>query len=148
MELVHGMLVDFEYEGKEYKEVKVWEDIEGFFVRLWAYSKSKNYYFFRNCIQLENLRRSKKFWPVEGDILVSPEGDERKVLGIIGNVFHLSYSDNFSLHGGGCTIEELIKYKYKIKGLDTEEKTVLTMDEIAEKFGVPVDQLKIEKGRK
>lgn len=88
----------------------------------------------------------------EGDITINEDGDERKVLGRCGQVVFLSKVDKFQyLSQELCTITELKGYGWTIKQ-DTPLKDVehigksyeFTMQEVADKFGVPVERLRIK----
>ena len=81
----------------------------------------------------------------EGDIIEREDDDKRKVLGICGKVYFVSYYDNFyEASDTTHTIEELKKEGYKLVQPE-EEETILTMSEVAELAGVDVKHLKIKK---
>lgn len=81
-----------------------------------------------------------------GDILVDKDRDEKKVLGICGEVYFLSYENNFDSFGDMYTLKEIKKLGFKLKSGKSSDKTIeVSMDEIAEKFSIPVEKLKIKK---
>lgn len=77
-----------------------------------------------------------------GDIVVDKDGYTCKVLAVYGEITALSDYDDYDTYGSWYTKEQLKKFKCKL----AEEETTLTMQEIADKFGVDVDTLKVEKG--
>lgn len=80
-----------------------------------------------------------------GDILLDVSKNEFTVLSITGLLYGLSQKDNPSCHSDWYTKEEFDKYKYTIKQ-DTPEDdiTELTLEEVAELKGIPVDKLRIK----
>ena len=78
-----------------------------------------------------------------GDILVNMHGNERKILGICGEVYFMSYENNFNKTASGQTKQELDDMGFKLKS--SPSKLELSMNEIAEKFGIDVGSLKIKK---
>lgn len=78
-----------------------------------------------------------------GDIVINEDGFKRKVLAVVGNLTALSASYNSNYFGSWYAKKQLEDYGYK---LANEEETTLSMQEVADKFGVDVDKLKIKKG--
>ena len=84
----------------------------------------------------------------EGDILVDKDGDKRKVLGVHKYLVHLSRCDEFSSYCAySLTIEQLEEEGYKLKSSEPSEPLEVTLDEVAEKFGVDVKNLKVKKDK-
>jgi len=79
-----------------------------------------------------------------GDIVVDNSGHERMVLERWHNSVLLSASDNFRNAYDTYTFYEL-EEDYTLKAESEVKQTVLTMAQIAEKFGVDVSKLKIAK---
>lgn len=79
-----------------------------------------------------------------GDIIVNENGLKRKVLAVTGEMTALSNKTNFNYLFGWFTKKDLEDYGYK---LANEEETTLSMQEVADKFGVDVDKLKIKKDK-
>ena len=76
-----------------------------------------------------------------GDVLLDEDEEERMVLGICGRVYFLSIENDFEVcNYGGFTLEE-IKKDFTLKS----SKTTLTKQQIANKFGVDIKNLRIEK---
>lgn len=77
-----------------------------------------------------------------GNVLINECGDRRKVLGICGEIYILSRHDQFKVANSAIyTAHDLHTFGYK---LDTEKpKIKKTKQEIAEKFGIDVDELEI-----
>lgn len=82
-----------------------------------------------------------------GDILIDDDGNERVVLGVIGQIVFFSddtdtdddiYDDNME------NIQYLKKQGWKVKGEESTAKEV-TMDEIAKAMNIDVKDLKIKK---
>lgn len=80
-----------------------------------------------------------------GDIVIDDDGDKRKILAVLTTgenpVYAASDCNNFDHADDIYTAKELEDDDYKVVG----ETTELTMDEIADKFGVSVERLKIKK---
>ncbi len=81
----------------------------------------------------------------EGDEIVSKDVGERKVLGRCGQIVFLgrllsndAYENTYSIHD--------LKFRgYTIKFAERNSKLVeITMEEIADKFNIPLDQLRIK----
>lgn len=83
-------------------------------------------------------------WKV-GDVLVSEDLGEKKILGICGDVFFMSGRNNFKNYYSGYTKTELEGNGYKLK-TEPKQKLTITMDEIAKKFGYKPSEFCIEKG--
>ena len=77
------------------------------------------------------------------DVLVTEVG-ERMVLGVLNDLVFLSSYNDFNVTSSFYTKKELQKYGYTIKQ-PTPEKLELTLDQVAEKFGVDVTNIKIKK---
>jgi len=99
---------------------------------------------------LKIVKRSITSHPLqEGDIIESNE-DRRVVLGVLGKVVLISTDETGETASNGCyTAIELRRRGFKL--VDNPEPTrepllILTMDEIAEKFGKRADQIQIKKG--
>ncbi len=80
-----------------------------------------------------------------GDIVIDDDGDEQKILAVLATgenpVYLLSDYNDFDEADDMQTAKELERKDYTFPG----EQTELTMDQIADKFGVSVEQLKIKK---
>ena len=77
------------------------------------------------------------------DVVIDDGGDERMVLDVRNDLLDLSYFDDFDHHATIMTKQELQNRSYTIKQ-PTPEKLELTLDQIAEKFGVDVTNIKIK----
>jgi len=78
------------------------------------------------------------------DVVVDTPGGERMVLGVLNDVVFLSWDNDFDeVSSNPYTKKELQKYGYTIKQA-TPEKLELTLDRVAEKFGVDVANIKIK----
>lgn len=77
-----------------------------------------------------------------GDILVSPYDSQIKVLEVLTNTVLLSQSADHEETDEWLTVTELKNSGYRLK---SDTPTELTMDEIANKFGLDVNNLKIKK---
>lgn len=80
----------------------------------------------------------------KGDVVVDKDGGERTVLLVEGDVIGVSCTNKPTKYLDAYTKQELIDAGYTIKNAE-EEVTELTIDQIAEKFGKPVDKIKIKK---
>lgn len=67
-----------------------------------------------------------------------------RVLAVCGETVALSTSTNHHAFSSWWTKEELIACKYMIVGAEEENATELTLEEIAKKFKIPLDQLRIK----
>ena len=105
---------------------------------------------FRNsCVCSHTWEKIEKTWDnlAEGDE-INDYGSIRTVLGICGRVILLSTCDNKD-SAAGCfyTKEELINRNYTIVQPKTEEKvekTELTLQQIADKFNLKVEDIRIK----
>lgn len=88
-----------------------------------------------------------------GDILVDKDESITRVLGISGEVIHLSA---FTYEGSNSDMLKQCSYSWTIYSIKrnglkfkdqppTSEITELTLDQISEKFGIPVDKIRIKK---
>ena len=91
----------------------------------------------------DELIKEKNMFNV-GDVVVNNSGSKRKVLAVVDELTALSASYNSNYFGSWYTKEQLEDYDYK---LVSEEETTLSMQEVADKFGVDVDKLKIKKDK-
>lgn len=81
----------------------------------------------------------------ENDILINHYGDERKVLAVCGQAFLPSLDGLIEADTTWYSFQEAIQLGWKFKETPQEEtEVVLTMEEIAEKFNIPVKQLRIK----
>jgi len=81
---------------------------------------------------------------VEDVVVEKNSGYERIVLERGQNTVVLSYTNNFKKASGNFHFDELEKH-FTLKDAPEVEQTILTMDQIAEKFGIDVSTLKIIK---
>lgn len=80
-----------------------------------------------------------------GDVLVNESyGDEQTVLGVCGRVICLSRTNDAEAASNWWTVDELKKEGYKHKCQPEESTTELTLDQISEKFNIPLDKLRIK----
>lgn len=80
----------------------------------------------------------------EGDIVASKDKDERKVLGVCGECVHVSYDTSHEDYNYTSTKHALKLYGYTIKQDTPPTLTEVTLQEVADKMGVPVEQLRIK----
>ena len=78
------------------------------------------------------------------DVVVDGVGDERMVLRVENDLVDVSGYGDFDTHGTTLHRKELQKKGYTIKQA-TPEKLELTLEQVAEKFGVDVTNIKIKK---
>ena len=78
------------------------------------------------------------------DVVVFVDGRERMVLDVRNDLVDLSYFDDFESHSTIMTKQELQKNGFTLKQA-TPEKLEVTLDQIAEKYGVDVTNIKIKK---
>ena len=83
--------------------------------------------------------------PQVGDILVDRDGLKRKVLARLESLVFISVVDNYEKAGSFCTTQEIKSVGWKVESQPVPEPRVLTMNEIAEKFELPVDQIRVKK---
>ena len=76
-----------------------------------------------------------------GDIIVNTDGDESKILAVIENCFLRSAWDVFDHAGSWYIFKQAEQYGWKLKPTTTK----LSMGQIADKFGINVDNLEIMK---
>jgi len=81
------------------------------------------------------------------DVVVDVNGIERMVLGVLNDVVFISYDESFYKASNSNHLkQELSDCGYTIKQpTPPVEKLELTLDQIAEKFGVDVTNIKIKK---
>lgn len=79
-----------------------------------------------------------------GDILVDKGGMERKVLDVFPNTLVLSECDDFDDIFDLYTYSKIEKYGYKLKDSEEEDLTELTLEEVAKKFKIDVNKLRIK----
>jgi len=78
------------------------------------------------------------------DVVVDKDGEELMVLDVRNDLVDLSYCGEFERYASTLHKQELQKWEYTIKQA-TPEKLELTLDQVAEKFGVDVTNIKIKK---
>jgi len=78
------------------------------------------------------------------DVLVHNDGIEQMVLRVENDLVDVSGYGDFDIHGTTLHRKELQKNGFTIKQ-PTPEKLELTLDQIAEKYGVDVTNIKIKK---
>ena len=79
-----------------------------------------------------------------GDVVVDRSGDEYMVLERGQNTVVLSYDNNFKKADDNFHFDELEEH-FTLKAEPEVEQRILSMNEIAEKFGIEVSKLKIAK---
>jgi len=108
--------------------------------------------YFKNMQGVEECKEFKNLEPYSktiryaqvGEVVVDKnDGAEYMVLERGKNTVVLSVSGNFKVAGDNYHFDELEKH-FTLKAAPVEQ-TVLTMDQIAEKFGVEISKLKIAK---
>lgn len=83
-----------------------------------------------------------------GDIVVNISGTTRKVLAVLGDAVLLSSGDRHARAGAWWTVAELKERGDWLNSeppTETDETTELTIDQIAEKFGLTPEQVRIKK---
>jgi len=78
-----------------------------------------------------------------GDVVIDEDGEEHMVLERGQNIVTLSQGNNFKIAHDIYTFDEL-EEDFTLKA-EPVKQTLLTMDQIAEKFGIDVSSLKIAK---
>jgi len=78
------------------------------------------------------------------DVVFDVNGNERMVLVVLNDLVFLSYINDFEGYSHTYHKKELQVYGYTIKQA-TPEKLELTLEQVAEKFGVDVTNIKIKK---
>lgn len=76
-----------------------------------------------------------------GDIIVDKDGQKAKVLAVLPGVFLRSSLDDLDHAYSWYTYEEIDQNAWK---LESQEKTTVTREEIAEKFNIPLSKLRIK----
>ena len=94
--------------------------------------------------KLEPYPKTVRDAQVDDVVVEKDDGGERMVLERWQNTVGLSSYSAFKEFGETMTLDDLEKY-YTLKDAPEVEQTILTMDQIAEKFGVDVSNLKIAK---
>lgn len=94
-------------------------------------------------VNISNLIKEEYMFNV-GDIIVDKLGNKNKVLAVCGDLTALSINEEYDIFDAWYTKEVLQTTECKLA--DEKEEKVVTMQEIADKFGVDVDNLKVEKG--
>jgi len=77
------------------------------------------------------------------DVVIDEDGEERLVLGVLNDLVFLSGCDVFNVAGTWYLIQELQEKGYTIKQAPVD-KLELTLEQVAEKFGIEVGNLKIK----
>lgn len=80
----------------------------------------------------------------EGDIVASKDKDERKVLGVCGECVFLSMGHTHTSYSFAISKHDLKETKYTIKQDTPPTLTEVTLQEVADKMGIPVEQLRIK----
>lgn len=85
----------------------------------------------------------------KGDMIAKPEGDKRKVLGVLDDVCFISGIDNHEAVFATCIIQELIKGGWKLVTPEEEKKEELvhlTIKDISEGkgTGVPLHLIRVK----
>lgn len=83
-----------------------------------------------------------------GDIVVNTSGTTRKVLAVLGDAVLLSSGDRHARAGAWWTVAELKERGDWLNSeppTETDETTELTIEQIAEKFGLKPEQVRIKK---
>jgi len=78
------------------------------------------------------------------DVVIDEDGEERLVLGVLNDLVFLSGCDVFNVAGTWYLIQELQEKGYTIKQATPVDKLELTLEQVAEKFGIEVGNLKIK----
>lgn len=167
-QLRHGMKVWCEIHGTEIKDVKISIDEGGAayvcqnvvpgvnaqnklgYKYSWVFADKDEDIEEWEC-GVKNLRTAEKtlddFSTLEiGDVLVDRDGDERTILDVREKIVGLSTLGDGERFGVFCTKAELDNLGYKLKEEPKEDEAVeLTMDEIAKRFGIDVEKLKVKK---
>jgi len=80
------------------------------------------------------------------DVVVDKSGNERMVLGVLNDLVFLSNIYDFNISDAWYHKQEMQSWDYTIKqDIPLAEKLELTLDQIAEKYGVDVTNIKIKK---
>lgn len=158
MKLYHGQRVSCEIEGVKIDDARIsinpTDSGEGFYLcqnfkdgescpEKFGYAYSWFFALANVNIYKIKLLEEEGFRPKVGDIISDNIGHRRKVLEVFTNTCILSYANNF--HNASstiCTFTELGELGYKIEPQEPIKE--LTRQEIADKFGIPLDKLKIK----
>ena len=99
------------------------------------------------CTGLGHWKLATKDWDSlqVDDVIVNEDGDKRYVFGVCGKIIFVSRENNYDAFSYFTTKQELIKINYTILQEEEEEVRELTLEEIADKFGVDVKLIKIKK---
>ena len=109
-----------------------------------AIDEDGHVYSFKNAKPLpESKPRTIKDGLIEGDIIYDGS-DSRKVLGIAGQVYFMSDSNNFKeLNTCGFTLHELIESGYELQNENSEEDTEeMTLAEVCKTLGKNIKIIK------
>lgn len=102
-----------------------------------------------DCFTDDDLIPFERTWETlkVGDVVIDEDNDECTVLAVCGKAFLVSDYRSPSVMGGWFLLDYVKSRGWRIKGVNSKEKPVLelTLDEVAEKFGVDVKRLKIKK---
>ncbi len=79
------------------------------------------------------------------DVVVDRDGDEQMVLGLLNDMLFLSDYNDFKSYDDWYHKQELQNEGYTIKQATPVDKLELTLEQVAEKFGVEVTNIKIKK---
>ena len=81
-----------------------------------------------------------------GDVVLDEDKDERTVLVVLPNLYGLSYGNDPKGFSSWHTLHEL-QEEYTLKDTTEPVVTELTLEAIAEKFGLPVDEIRIKENK-
>ena len=81
-----------------------------------------------------------------GDVVLDADKDERTVLVVLPNLYGLSYGSDPKSFANWYTLHEL-QEEYTLKDATEPVFTELTLKAIAEKFGLPVDEIRIKENK-
>lgn len=87
------------------------------------------------CYRESDLEPAPKTWQTleVGDVIVSSDDKESKILAVLGDVFLISHTRDFSEIWGWLTTSEAQKLGWKIKGV--EEVVEMTVEQISKAIG-------------
>lgn len=129
-----------------------WGDIVKHFKYTWCVTKGSKLDLMNNSVTnfrliytKEEIEDIKEFF--YGDVLKRTGNSDNTVVGVVGDVVFTTNSDNKAVFASHRLALYEAGWRLKIDQENIEEDEVkeLTMDEIAKKFKVPVDKLKIKK---
>jgi hypothetical protein len=99
---------------------------------------------------LKKVERTISSHPLQEGDIIENSGDRRLILGVVGKaVFMSTDSTDYAASNGSYTATELERRGFKLVGDSEPTKEpllILTIDEIAAKFGKRADQIRIKKG--